>query len=492
MLSALVVTTTTAQADITAGCTGLQIIAHRGYHIPASANIHENTLTAFTTAAARGYDIETDVRQDADGVLWIMHDPDVYRDTGVHGLIADMTTEQVSQLRTKVTNQPIPTLQQTLDAFAQTDPSRRLYLEVKLTSDLQQAAQMIEASGVANRIYVTAHTQEMHAIDPNIKLLLKSYSSLPDPATLPQQGVQIIGLLITQITPSVVAMYHQAGIEVQAGRANTTGKWNVALSADVDGILTDLPDTLNAYCGQPPPASPVINGFSPVTGAVGTTVTIAGSGFTGATAVTFGTVAATFTVDSDTQITTTVPTGTPASSKIRVTGPSGSSLSATSFKIPPTVTGFTPASGPVGTTVTITGSGFTGVTAVAFGTVAASFTVDSDTQISVTVPTGAPASSKIRVTSPGGVALTGTPYKIPPTVTGFTPASGPVGTTVTITGTGFTGATAVAFGTVAAAFTVVSDTEISATVPAGAPATSTIRVTTPGGTTLSAGTFSVG
>ena len=57
-----------------------------------------------------------------------------------------------------------------------------------------------------------------------------------------------------------------------------------------------------------------------------------------------------------------------------------------------------------------------------------------------------------------------------PTVTGISPTSGPVagGTTVTITGTGFTGATAVMFGTTGAtSYTVVSATSITAVSPAG-------------------------
>ena len=73
-----------------------------------------------------------------------------------------------------------------------------------------------------------------------------------------------------------------------------------------------------------------------------------------------------------------------------------------------------------------------------------------------------------------------------PTVSGVTPASGPAtgGTTVTIIGTNFTGATGVAFGGKAAAsFTVASATQITATEPAGtAGQTVDITVTTPGGT----------
>jgi len=73
----------------------------------------------------------------------------------------------------------------------------------------------------------------------------------------------------------------------------------------------------------------------------------------------------------------------------------------------------------------------------------------------------------------------------PPTVTSVSPSTGPIagGTSVTITGTGFTGATAVNFGaTAATSFTVNSATSITATSPAGAAGTVDITVTTAGGT----------
>ena len=66
-----------------------------------------------------------------------------------------------------------------------------------------------------------------------------------------------------------------------------------------------------------------------------------------------------------------------------------------------------------------------------------------------------------------------------PTITEFTPTSGSVGTSVAISGTNFTGATAVAFNGVSASFTVTSDTAIEATVPEGAT-TGPLSVTTPG------------
>ncbi|MBA3824976.1 MAG: peptidase S53 [Ktedonobacterales bacterium] len=78
----------------------------------------------------------------------------------------------------------------------------------------------------------------------------------------------------------------------------------------------------------------------------------------------------------------------------------------------------------------------------------------------------------------------------PPTVTSFSPTSGAVGTGVTLTGTNFTGATAVKFNGTSATFTVVSSTSISATVPTGAT-TGTISVTNTAGTGTSATSFTV-
>ena len=138
-----------------------------------------------------------------------------------------------------------------------------------------------------------------------------------------------------------------------------------------------------------------------------------------------------------------------------------------------TITSFTPGSGSAGTSVVITGSGFTGATSVKFGTAAATFHVDSDTQITATVPASAPAKGKISVTTPMGKATCSTPFTRPvvakPAITSFTPTTVSTGTSVVITGSHFTGATGVTFGGVAAAFHVDSDTQITATVPAGAP-----------------------
>ena len=81
--------------------------------------------------------------------------------------------------------------------------------------------------------------------------------------------------------------------------------------------------------------------------------------------------------------------------------------------------------------------------------------------------------------------------QLPPNITGFTPASGPVGTRVTVTGTHFLGVTDVRFNRVSSLeFEVVSMTSIRAIVPPEATS-GPISVVTPGGTAVSADPFTV-
>jgi hypothetical protein len=158
---------------------------------------------------------------------------------------------------------------------------------------------------------------------------------------------------------------------------------------------------------------------------------------------------------------------------------------------PPTITSFAPASGPVGTSVTINGANFTGATSVTFNGTSASFNVTSSTAIQATVPTGA-TTGPLGVTTPGGTATSTNNFTVAsaPTITSFTPTTGPVGTSVTINGTNFTGATLVTFNGTSTSFTVTLSTAIQATVPTGAT-TGPLGVTTPGGTATSTNSFTV-
>jgi len=178
----------------------------------------------------------------------------------------------------------------------------------------------------------------------------------------------------------------------------------------------------------------------------------------------------------------------------------------------PTITGLSPASGPPGILVTVTGTNFIGTSLpcqsrscppgnlfVQFGGINAGFLFDSATSIRAYVPTQiTDGAYPITITTLGGAAnadFTVTPAP-PPTITGFSPASGPVGTVVTITGSGFgcrqcpDQVQSVQFNGRGASFTILSDTSIAATVPSGAFSGS-IQVVKGGTTVTSTGTFTV-
>ena len=227
---------------------------------------------------------------------------------------------------------------------------------------------------------------------------------------------------------------------------------------------------------------PVITSFSPTAGAPGTSVSIHGSSFTGTTAVKFGTAVVSsqnFTIVSDLLITATVPP-TATTGAITVTNPAGSTASSDTFTVAgPVVTGFTPSIGKVGDTVTINGKSFTAATSVEFTATgghtvdASTFTVNSDTKITVTVPVGA-ITGKISVVDPVSTGTSPTDFTVVqgPSITSLGASSGKAGSSVTITGTGFSGTSSVKFTVnslqVTGTFTVNSDTQITAKVPVAA------------------------
>jgi uncharacterized protein YhjY with autotransporter beta-barrel domain len=242
-------------------------------------------------------------------------------------------------------------------------------------------------------------------------------------------------------------------------------------------------------------AVPTVTSVAPNTGpsAGGTSVTITGTGFTGATAVRFGaTNAGSVIVNSATSITATSPAGS-GIVDITVTTLNGTSVTSAADRFTyiapgPIVTSVSPSAGPRsgGTSVTIGGANLSDATSVKFGTEIGTITANSATSITATSPPGSGTVNVTVATAGGTGTLTGAfTYVVPvPTVTSVAPNSGPPagGTSVTIGGTGFTGALAVRFGAVNAIAVVVnSDTSITAISPAGLGIVD-ITVTTPSGT----------
>jgi len=127
---------------------------------------------------------------------------------------------------------------------------------------------------------------------------------------------------------------------------------------------------------------------------------------------------------------------------------------------------------------------------VKFGAGAGTFVAANDTFMTAKVVAGA-TTGPVTVLEPGGNLVSPQTYKVLPTVSGFNPKAGKVGAQVVVTGMSLKQATAVSFGGVkATAFTVNSDTQVTATVPAAAK-TGKVAVTTAGGVASGPGTFTV-
>jgi large repetitive protein len=223
--------------------------------------------------------------------------------------------------------------------------------------------------------------------------------------------------------------------------------------------------TLAGFSLIPPPT---VTAFTPTSAKYGTAITITGTDFSTATMVRMGGVSATFTVVSNTEITAVAPSGGSGTVEVTTTG-------GTAFKdgyiALPQINSFTPNNGTLGTVLKITGTSFTGITAITVGGVnVQSFTINSSTSISAVVSTG--ASGDVVITKTGGSASKpGFGWFPPPVITSFTPVSGPVGTTVVITGSNFNPiptSNTVYFGGMKAAITAGSATSLTVTVPAGA------------------------
>jgi len=154
--------------------------------------------------------------------------------------------------------------------------------------------------------------------------------------------------------------------------------------------------------GVPPTIKKLEPSQGPAAG--GTTVTINGTGFTGATKVTFGSLEGTkLKVESGTKITVSTPAETTGSVPVTVTTPGGEASSKKPFKFGlPTVTHLSPSGGPAAgaTLVTITGSGFApgvGTTTFEFGhNDGTSVQCSSTTECTVVSPAGSVGTVDVR------------------------------------------------------------------------------------------------
>eukprot|EP01037_Dinobryon_pediforme_P005920 gene5920-5989_t len=258
-------------------------------------------------------------------------------------------------------------------------------------------------------------------------------------------------------------------------------------------VNTPSPSTISPFAGFSPvasfttPAIPTFTSISPSSGTVagGTSATITGTNFTGATSVTIDGIPVTsFTVNSPTSITITTPAGTSLGAKnVVVTAPGGTATGPGAFTYVGQIT-FN-ANGGTGTMSPQTGSAPATINANTFTYAGSTFLGWN------TAANGSGTAYAAGATYPFSSSTT--LYAQWLTVASVAPPSGPLGSTtpITITGTGFTGATGVTIGGAAAtSVVVVNSTTITAVVPTSATVgAKDVVVTTPAGTGTGTGKF---
>ena len=271
-----------------------------------------------------------------------------------------------------------------------------------------------------------------------------------------------------------------------------TGSYHATAPVSTGSWVMQLAAFRAAGSASPPPVVvPSIASLTPATGAVGTSVTIAGSNFgstLGTSTVAFNGTAAAPSSWSASTIVVPVPSGATTGNVVVTVG--GAASNAQTFTVTasaaPSITSLTPGSGAVGTAVTIAGANFgstKGSSTVTFNGTTATPSSWSTTSVVVPVPTGATTGNV--VVTVGGVASNAKAFTVTstaPTISSLTPISGPVGTVVTIAGSNFgstQGTSTVRFNGTTATPSSWSATSVVVSVPTGAT-TGNVAVTVGG------------
>ena len=238
-------------------------------------------------------------------------------------------------------------------------------------------------------------------------------------------------------------------------------------------------------------SAPVITGFTPTNGVRGTVVTLNGANFNnlGASAVQFNGLTATYqTPTATTELMATVPADA-TTGFISVSNSSGAGTSPSLFYMQPWITSLSSNGNIVNSSLTIKGRSFIGASALQINGVGFTNFTLAATQIVATIPSNA-SSGPIQITTPGGTYISTNVFAILPKIYSFSPAIGPAGTVVTISGTSLFDVTSVQFGGVSTADFTATTNQVQVVVPANAT-NGPLTVVTPYGNDVSTNSFTV-
>ena len=247
------------------------IIAHRG----ASAERPENTLAAFRLAVEQGADgVELDVMRCASGEVVVFHDDDLKRLAGRPESIRALTWSQLREVR--VGGEPIPTLEEVLEALESVGPRTLVNIELKApdhrglahTRELRDDGLAFEVAAIARRAQLgqRALVSSFHPL-----LLARFRRAAPEIATgilihhdlrAPLRDAWLAPLLrpaalhpeAVMVTRRAVQQWHRQGRAVNVWTVDDPAELRFLAAVGVDGIITNTPGAARTVLGAISPA----------------------------------------------------------------------------------------------------------------------------------------------------------------------------------------------------------------------------------------------
>jgi len=239
------------------------IIAHRG----ASAAAPENTLAAFTLAAALGADaIELDVKLSKDGAPIIMHDETVDRTTDAKGKVKDFTLADFRKMDagswkdTTYVGERVPTLAEVFEVVA-----GRLWVNVELTNydtrgdDLvPTVVALIQKMAWQRRVLLSSfdplNIRRVKHLDSSLPVAQLTASDMPiylrEAWLAPAAPHEARHPDVAQLRQKGVAWYHRRGYRVNVWTNNDAADMRDFAWQGVDGLITDVPNVAKGVIGK--------------------------------------------------------------------------------------------------------------------------------------------------------------------------------------------------------------------------------------------------
>ena len=224
----------------------MEVTAHRG----ASAFYPENTMAAFRGAKELGADwIELDVQQSKDGQIFVLHDTNLKRTTGVDANTWEMTYAEIAKLDAgsffdaDFAGEKIPLLSEVID-FAK-ENGMKLNIELKPTGhetgfeqcvvDEIKNAAFTDSCVITSQVYeVLEHVKAYDDSVTTVYVMSLAYGDINQLTAADHFSVEA-----SNATKSMISQVHNAGKSLYVWTVNTEESIKKMIRLNVDNIITD-------------------------------------------------------------------------------------------------------------------------------------------------------------------------------------------------------------------------------------------------------------